>query len=267
MKRLLALCLIAMTIGSSIARANRIPNPETVANQSGVSPVTVTVIDPHLGTPKKPVAVAYLAFPAPVALSAALGPGWAKAETIAFRARDGFVSRIDAARLTSGKAFLAFARADRAPFTIDNLAQNERNVPLGPYYLVWDNRDDPALRSKGARDWPYQVIDVSVFSESDAALRPSGLDPALEPGLASARKHCLTCHKVNGYGGEKAGDLALIARGLTATDFVRWALNPSSVKPDTTTPALAGNLTEAERRSAAHSIYNYLSRVTVLDDR
>jgi mono/diheme cytochrome c family protein len=108
------------------------------------------------------------------------------------------------------------------------------------------------------------VVDVSIFNGSDAALRPQGFDPALEPGLANAKTHCLTCHKVNGYGGEKAdGNLAVIARGLTAPDFVQWALEPSSVKPDTTMPALATQMPETERRGIAASIYTYLTRVPI----
>jgi hypothetical protein len=186
MRPLQAACLAAGLgpgLGLSTAWAAGVPAPAAL-ERSGARALTLTVIEPHLGTPKHPVAVAYLAFSAPVALSAALGPDWAtRAKAIEFRALDGCVSRIDVARPTSGKAYFAFARADRSPFTVDNLAQNERNVPLGPYYLVWDNSADPELLSEGARDWPYQVVDVSFFNASDAALRPPGFDPALEPDV------------------------------------------------------------------------------------
>jgi hypothetical protein len=227
--------------------------------------VALTVIEPHLSTPGHPVPIDYMAFPAPVVLSAALGPDWAtKAKTVEFRALDGYVSRIDAARLTSKKGYMAFARADHSPFSVDNLAQNEKNIPLGPYYLVWDNREDPELLSEGARNWPYQVIDVSIFNASDAALRPPGFNPALEVGLSNVKANCLTCRKVNGFGGEKVeGNLALVARRLPAGEFVKWTLDPSSVKPDTPMPALPMNLAEAERRAIAESIYEYLSQVPV----
>ena len=267
MRRLQAVCLAAgLVVGLSLstARAASVPAPE-ILERSGGSPATLTVIEPHLSAPDKPVEVAYRVFPAPVALAAALGPDWAAgAKTIEFRAIDGYVSRIGVARLASGKAYFAFARADRSPFTVDNLAQNERNIPLGPYYLVWHNKADPELLSEGARDWPYQVADVSVFEGSDAALRPPGFDPALEPGLENAKTHCLTCHKVNGYGGEKAGgDLALVARGLGRSLFVKWALDPQAVQPDTTMPALATQMPETERRGIAASIYTYLTRVPI----
>ena len=131
--------------GASIAIAEKIPSPEALG-QSGVRPVTMTVIEPHLSEPGHPVAIVYTAFPASAVLSAAFGPDWiTKAKTIEFRALDGYVSRIDAARLTSKKAYMAFARADHSPFSVDNLTQNEKSIPLGPYYLIWDDREDPEL--------------------------------------------------------------------------------------------------------------------------
>jgi hypothetical protein len=96
MRRLQAVCLAAgLVVGLSLstARAAGVPAPE-ILEQSGVRPVTLTVIEPHLSTPNNPVAVAYRAFPAPAALAAALGPDWAtKAKAIEFRALDGYVSR------------------------------------------------------------------------------------------------------------------------------------------------------------------------------
>lgn len=267
MRHLQAYCLaigFGLWFGASIAIAARLPPPE-VLEQSGARPVTLRVIEPHLSEPGHPVAIVYRAFPASVVLSAALGPDWpTKAKKIEFRALDGYISRIDAVRLTSKKAYMAFARADHSSFSVDNLAQNEKNIPLGPYYLVWDNREDPELLSEGARNWPYQVIDVSIFNASDAALRPPGFNPALEVGLSNVKVNCLTCHKVNGFGGEKVeGNLALVARRLPAAEFVKWALEPSAVEPGTTMPALATNLAEAQRRAIAQSIYEYLSQVPV----
>ena len=267
MKRWKARCLAVELVvwsGWSIALAEKIPSPEAL-EQLGARPVTLSVIEPHESTPEHPVAIDYLAFPAPVVISAALGSGWeAKTKTIEFRALDGYVSRVDVTRLANGKAYMAFARADRSPFTVNNLAQNEKNVPLGPYYLIWDNRADPELLLEGDRNWPYEVIDVSLFNVSEAALRPPGFDPALEPGLSSAKVYCLTCHQVNGFGGGKVeGNLALVARAMPAAEFVKWTLEPSSVKPDTAMPALSANLDEAQRRAIAQSIYEYLSHVPI----
>jgi hypothetical protein len=103
----------------------KIPSPEALA-QLGARPVTLSVIEPH------PVAVDYLAFPAPVVISAALGPEWeAKTKTIEFRALDGYVSRIDVTRLGNGKA-------QRRPIALHgrqpNTERKERSAgPVLPY--------------------------------------------------------------------------------------------------------------------------------------
>ena len=108
------------------------------------------------------------------------------------------------------------------------------------------------------------MIDVSIFNASEAALRPPGFNPALEAGLSNVKANCLTCHTVNGFGGEKVdGNLALVARGLPSAEFIKWTLEPSAVRPGTTMPALSTNLAEVERRAIAHSIYEYLSQVPI----
>jgi mono/diheme cytochrome c family protein len=108
------------------------------------------------------------------------------------------------------------------------------------------------------------VIDVSLSNASEAALHPPGFDPAFEPGLSSVKANCLPCHQVNGFGGGKVeGNLALVARAMPVAEFVKWTLEPSSVKPDTTMPALSTNLDVAQRRAIAQSIYEYLSHVPI----
>jgi hypothetical protein len=106
-KRWQACCLaveLAVWPGWSIALAEAIPSPDAL-EQLSARPVTLSVIEPHLSTPEHPLAVDYLAFPAPVVISAALGPEWeAKTKTIEFRALDGYVSRIDLARLANGRS-------------------------------------------------------------------------------------------------------------------------------------------------------------------
>ena len=221
------------------------------------------MIEPHESRPGRPVEIAYRAFPAPALLSAVLGADWdAKADGIVFRARDGYVSRVAIAPLKSGKAWLAFARADGSPFTVDNLDQHQTNVPLGPYYLIWDNRADSDWAEKGSTDWPYQVTSVT-YAAPETALRPPGFDPAFEPGLEKAQVRCLSCHSVNGYGGEKAlGDLAAVARSLPRTAFLQWVLTPAKAKPDATMPPMSPNLPEDDRQADARAIYDYLSHVS-----
>ena len=250
----------------SMVRAAELPPVERFQEQMGKPATTITVHEPHLSVGDRRVAIEYVGYPAADVMARLFGKDWQEqARTVELRALDGYVSRIDVARFLEETAFLAFARADGAPFTVDNLRQNQTDVPLGPWYLVWDNISNPALLAEGASNWPYQVHEVDLVSRSDGALLPEGLAADLREGAGLAKKHCLQCHKVNGFGGEKfPGNLAAIARAHPEPDFIRWVLNPSSVRSSTTMPPLSDRLSETERRRIAKALFDYLTGVPVL---
>ena len=247
-------------------RAAEMPPVDALQERMGAPPATVTVHEPHPSVGEAHVAVGYVGYPAADVLALLFGSDWqGRGETVEFRALDGYVSRIDVGRFLTEGAFVVFRRADDSPFTVDNLAQNETGVPLGPYYLVWDNIGNPALLAVGARNWPYQVAEVHLVTLSDEALLPSGLDPRFGEGAALAKTHCLSCHQVNGYGGEKyEGNLAEITKDYEEAEFVQLVLAPLSVLDETTMPALSDRLAEDERARIAKALFTYLRAVPVL---
>ena len=255
--------LALLVLCASAASADELPTIEELRRQIGTDPITIPVYEPHLRVGGKNVMVEYVGYPAVDVMKAVFGQDWrGKAGTVEFRALDGYVSRIDVRRLRSGTGFIVFARRDRSEFTVNNIAQNEKNVPLGPYYLVWDNISKPELLAEGARNWPYQISEIQLVNLSDRALLPAGLDARYHEGAELAKTHCLSCHKINGYGGQKfEGNLAEIVKGFTEADFVNWVLAPSSVKTGTTMPALSQLLPEPERRRIANALFDYLSNV------
>ena len=255
-----------LALSMSVARAAEIPPVERLQEHMGAPPATLAVHEPHLSVGDRHVTIEYVGYPAVDVMATVFGKDWhEQAATVELRALDGYVSRIDVARFLNDTAFLAFARADGAPFTVDNLGQNQTDVPLGPWYLVWDNISNPALLDEGASDWPYQVHEVNLVSLSESALLPEGLAADLHEGAALAKRYCLQCHKVNGFGGEKfPGNLAVLSRAHPEPDFVRLVLNPSSVRSDTTMPPLSGRLPDAERRRIAKALFEYLTAVPIL---
>ena len=256
---------LLLALSMSTSPAVELPPVERLQERMGVPPATLTVHEPHLSVGDRRVAIEYVGYSAAGVLARLFGEDWhEQAATVELRALDGYVSRIDVARFVTDTAFLAFARADGEPFTVDNLRQNQTDVPLGPWYLVWDNISNPALLAEGASDWPYQVFEVSLISLSDSALLPDGLAAELHEGAALAKRYCLQCHKVNGFGGEKfPGNLALLARVHRASSFVRWVLDPSAVRSNTTMPPLSDRLPDAERRRIAKALFDYLTAVPV----
>lgn len=257
---------VLLALSMSMARAAEIPPIERLQERMGAPPATLAVHEPHLSVGGRRVAIEYVGYPAVDVMATVFGEDWhEQARTVELRALDGYVSRIDVARFLDDTAFLAFARADGAPFTVDNLRQNQTDVPLGPWYLVWDNISNPALLAEGASDWPYQVHEVNLVSLSESALLPQGLAADLHEGAGLAKRYCLQCHKVNGFGGEKfPGNLAALARVHPEPDFVRLVLNPSSVRSNTTMPPLSDRLPDAERRRIAKALFDYLTAVPIL---
>ena len=174
--------------------------------------------------------------------------------------------RVAADRFLTADASFVFALADGSPFTVDNLLQNETDVPLGPYYLVWENIGNPALIEEGPATWIYQIAEVNLVTLSDAALLPEGLDVRFHEGAAFAKEHCLRCHMVNGYGGEKyEGNLAEITKDYEQAVFVSVVLAPLSVFEKATMPALSERLAEDERERVAKALFDYLTAIPVLE--
>ena len=256
---------VLFAVSMSLVRAAELPSAERLRERIGAPPATIMVHEPHLGVGDRRVAIEYVGYPAADVLARLFGDDWhEQATTVELRALDGYVARIDAARFLTETGFLAFTRAHGAPFTVDNPRQNQTDVPLGPWYLVWDNISNPTLLAEGARNWPYQVHEVNLVSPSDSALLPDGLAQRFHEGAELARTYCLQCHEVNGFGGEKyPGNLAEIARAYPEPDFIRWVLDPSSVRAGTSMPPLYHHIPDTERRRIAKALFDYLRAVPV----
>lgn len=254
-------------LAASPLRAVEMPAVDDLEAQMGAPAGTITVYELHLSVGDDHVAVDYVGYPAVDVLARLFGTDWhTQGDTVEFRASDGYVLSVAADRLLAIDAYLVFAQADGSPFTVDNLLQNQTDVPLGPYYLVWDNIGNPALIQEGPGTWIYQIIDANLVSLSDEALLPAGLDARFHEGAALAKTHCLNCHMVNGYGGEKfEGNLAEFAKIYDEAEFIRLILAPLSVLEETTMPPLSPRLTEPERERIAKALYDYLVALPVLE--
>ncbi len=258
---LAGLSCLALAAETSVS----LPAPNAVL--FGLHEAPVTVIEPHRSTALKPVEVTYKGFPAVPLLDALLGTQWRSGEAlIGFEAKDGYLSMIPAAQLLRYPAYLVYARADGDDFSLETPPLNNR-VPLGPWYLVWDNVLHSNLQADGATYWPYQVEKIGLVSApSKAKLFPAMLPERYRDGAALTEKYCLSCHQVNGVGGRKMPiDLGQWTANQSFARFATWVLDPSGKNPLTAMPPLAPERPASERQLMARQIYGYLRAIGALD--
>ena len=268
MKRMHAWLVAGLLVApASAAPALEVPPVRTLQQMIAGPAEAVTVLEPHLFGGSGDARVGYVGYPAVDVIAELLGEDWQQAgEAVEFRALDGYVSRIGIDRFGAHAAYLVFARADGSPFAVDNLGQNETGVPLGPYYLVWDNIASPELVPEGARHWPYQIAEIALVARTGEAVLTAGLDARFEAGASLTREHCLTCHQVNGFGGAKfEGNLAEIVKAYDEADFMHLVLTPAAEREGSTMPALPQGYPDRERQEIAGAIYEYLQAVPVVE--
>ena len=201
MHRLLVSCMLFLLAPG--APAVELPPPAELLKQMGVSGHYVTVVEPHLSDSLHTTHVTYLAVGAEQVLDHLFGRRWQSSDyDVVFSAADGYQFAGRPERFTQYKAYLAYARGDGDAFTLVN--KEGRLTELGPYYLVWDNIQDPSLVMQGAYGWPYEVLQVDLRPVSAyLPLLPASASQQALDGFVLFKEYCLTCHQVAGIGGQK----------------------------------------------------------------
>jgi len=161
----------------------------------------IVVIEPHENQN-----ITYLAVPMIQLFEQAYGKNWDQREEVVFTCSDGYQPSIPLRAFKNHKAFLAVGRKS-GKFEVKDRG---KTIPVGPYYLIWENIKDKEQRKKGAGVWPYQVVslDLIFFAEKFPGLAPPKKhSKQVERGFMSFRTHCMKCHTMNGDGGKKAVEL------------------------------------------------------------
>lgn len=213
---------------------------------AGAKPVTV--FEPHESVKRE-----YGGFSMNSILTAVYGESWKDAEEILFTCSDGYQPSIPSVKFNEYSAYLVYAGSGGEGFSLINKLQNNEHVELGPFYLVWDNLKHPELRAEGGSDWPYQVTTIDLISFSDRFPKmapPKDSSDGVKNGFIAFRKYCMTCHTINGEGGGKSVELNYpvnVTEYMEESRLIRWIDNPSSIKRNTTMPALNPNAVNRDK--------------------
>jgi hypothetical protein len=231
--------------------AQNLPPANELTQQLG-DPQPIKVYEPSWLNEGKKVEVIYLGYPISKVIDYLMLNNQFH-DSLEFVCQDGYVSRIPVQAFKKHQAYLVFERADNAPFVINHHTQQQPSIPLSPYYLVWDNRHSKVLQKRGAYHWPYQVIAINEMENHKDT-----------PSSKLAKEYCLSCHQLNGRGGELLPiNLAQIGKRLSEEAFMEQVLHPLKLNPESKMPPLNPQLASAERVRIARALYRYFNQIEI----
>lgn len=198
-------------------------------------------------------------------LDAVYGDAWREDSDslLVFGCLDGYAPVIPIQRVRAHRGWLAFGRPDRKLFSIDKFESGARRiVPTGPFYLIWENLDDPAVLEEGDYGWPYQLVRVDWVPSAERFPKSTpGPDvaPQVRSGFRAFLIHCVRCHAINGEGGTLSTELnrPVPAVRLREGEWLsRWIDDPSRIVPTARMPGLNPRL--PDRSQTIREILAYL---------
>jgi cytochrome c2 len=163
------------------------------------------------------------------------GINWEDSHELQFTCIDGYLPSINLSLLKEFRdsAYLVYEFKNKKNFVIDNLGQNEKSVPLGPFYLVWNNIKYPQFKEAGSASWPYQITKMKLieFNEVYPNLTPPpSAEKKIHQGFELFKKNCLQCHKLGGEGGEKGPELMGVTERYSESWLKTFIDNPRVIQ-------------------------------------
>lgn len=168
------------------------------------SPQEVKIFDPVENREKT-----FRAIPTNAVLDKVYGTDWHNKEEMVAAALDGYESTISVSRFLKYNSFIAYEDVNRPQFVLVK-ASDAKLVELGPFWLVWDNINQPDLKAWVSYGWPYQLGSISFAKTAERfanSVPPKDSPENVRRGFEDAREFCMNCHKINGDGGSKGPEL------------------------------------------------------------
>lgn len=211
----------------------------------------------------------YEVLPLTPVLDKVYGAGWRQSEDVLFTCADGYQPIVPVSEFAKHEAFLAFAVTGGGEFSILSKIHENKVTALGPFYLVWNNLGNDILMAQGPNFWPFQLttVDLVRFSDKFAKLAPPpNASQRVREGFTLFRKNCLSCHTLNGEGGQTSG--VELNRPVSVTAYwkrdmlAKWIENSKALRETSKMPLYelesGYRLPEKVRRTQIDNIIRYL---------
>lgn len=160
-----------------------------------------------------------------------------KSTKIVFECMDGYKPEMPLALFLASKPYLAFKDVDAKGTDWEPILKNGNKMDAAPFYLVYTD----ASAEDDHYKWPYNLIKIHLepIDKSKTALYPK--DPSMVVGYTLFQNQCITCHALNGIGGEMGPELNYpksVTEYWVETDLVNYIVNPASFRNKVKMPTL-----------------------------
>ncbi|WP_264563725.1 c-type cytochrome [Flavobacterium sp. N3904] len=158
---------------------------------------------------------------------------------IVFECIDGYKPEMPLELFLNAKSYLAFKDVD-APkgSNWEKIIKNGNEMNADPFYLVYTSVSSDNQEYK----WPYNVIKFHFVSKNKniEALQPKDDKKAMK-GFVLFQKQCITCHAINGIGGEMGPELNYpksVTEYWKESELIDYIVNPASFRHKVKMPTL-----------------------------
>ena len=181
---------------------------------------------------------------------------------IVFECIDGYKPEMPLELFLNTKPYLAFKDVD-APkgSNWEKIIKNGNEMNADPFYLVYDSVSSDNQEYK----WPYNVIKFHFVSKNKniEALQPKEDENAMK-GFALFQKQCITCHALNGIGGQMGPELNYpknVTEYWKETELVDYIVNPAAFRHKVKMPTLG--ITKQQSEEIVYYL-KYMSKKKVI---
>ncbi|TNE97391.1 MAG: hypothetical protein EP326_11495 [Deltaproteobacteria bacterium] len=147
---------------------------------------------------------------------------------------DGYIAYIEAKKFRTNRSYIAYKLKGNDNFvTIDGY--QKKIVDLGRFYLVWKESYKKGADTRRRHHWPWSIKSIKIINELPDDIKPlKTASDDVNWGYLNFVKQCLTCHKLNGFGGEVGPDLMLSENWKKQDDkwLMQYISDPKSLNKD-----------------------------------
>lgn len=151
---------------------------------------------------------------------------------------DGYTAYIEAKKFRSDRSYISYkAKGKRKFVTIDGY--QKKIVDLGTFYLIWKESYKNGEATRRRHHWPWAIKSIKIINELPNRIKPmKNASVDTNWGYLNFVKQCLTCHQLNGFGGQIGPDLLAIESLKKKDDkwLMKYISDPKSINKDSKMP-------------------------------